>query len=580
MSRRLGRRIPRRILPGLAVVALLVGCAPSPSPTPSPPPPSPSPVSGFTAASLALEACDPSGDVPCEQQAATIRLPIAGSGAALTYSSEWAPGRTDRPRWDPASLGLGGWSLDILARYDAADGIVLDGDGSWRLAQPLGLPNGELVVASYDGRRADVFDAAGRELRRVDPVLGVTLVTFDYDAAGRLVGMHGSRDNGPVELSVERAADGTPRRLVGMDDAATDLALDSNGHLTWVRDPAGGTASAVVTTEGLVTSFTDAAGGTSRYAYDDAGRLSSATDPDGVTLRYERSATPDRSEVRVTTPSGASTSHRVERAGTTVSRSLVAPGGATTTLATEADGSGTLTLADGTREAFGLVPDPRFGLQAPVRTPLTITRPDGTTRKTEIGVTSAAGDLLRPADWSRTTAVDGQTWTEMLDPAARTITTTDPDGRRSTVGVDDAGRLVLATQPGRAEWSATYDAEGRLATETIGRGPTAATSRYAYDPATGKIAITRPDGSVEQVAVDAIGQIVRGTAADGTTVQLGYDPAGRLIQVRPADHPSSTLGRSAGGRSAGFLAPALEGDPTVETHQRDGDGRIGAILAG
>ena len=65
-----------------------------------------------------------------------------------------------------ASLGLGGWSLDVLHWYDPANGIVLDGDGGWRLAKAVPLPNGEQAIASYDGRLAYVFDARGRTCGR------------------------------------------------------------------------------------------------------------------------------------------------------------------------------------------------------------------------------------------------------------------------------------------------------------------------------------------------------------------------------------------------------------------------------
>jgi RHS repeat-associated protein len=562
------------------LAALLLGaCAPTPVPSPSTQPPSASPpTTGFTAASLALEACDLAADVPCEHQAATLELPIAGSGLALTYSSERAPGRTDRPPWDAGDLGLGGWSLDVLERYDAANGVVLDGDGSWRLAEAVPLSDGEQAVASYDGRRVAVFDVKGRHVRTVDALLGVTLLVFTYDGAGRLTGVHGSLDSQPIQLTVDRAADGTPRRLLGADGAATDLALDGSGHLTWIRDPTGGAAVISSTGSGLVTSYADAAGGVTWYAYDDVGRLSSLTDPDGVTLRYDRQASAERVEVRVTTPLGRVRVYRAERVAGSLQRTSVAASGATTTLATDPGRSGTLTLPDGTTRTFGLQPDPRFGLQAPIRTPLVEARPDGVQRRTEVAVVAATGaDPLRLTRWSRATTIDGHAWTETLDPPSRTISTTDPVGRRSTRGYDDAGRIVLITEAGRPDRAVTYDAVGRLATDTLGHGPTAATTRYGYDPATGLLTITRPDGTVDLGGVDADGRVVRGTTADGATVQLAYDPAGRLIQVRPPGQPSFTLGRSAAGRSTGFLAPVIGDDQALEVRRHDQDGAVTAI---
>ena len=130
-------------LPTAAVTALvlvLAACS-SPSPTPSTAPRPiasafPSPVPSGAAPSraavasaapapsapakvvgpLPLEACDLLGYVPCEQQATVLAIPLAGTGLALTYSTEWAPGRLDRPAWEATSLGLAGWSVDVLQR--------------------------------------------------------------------------------------------------------------------------------------------------------------------------------------------------------------------------------------------------------------------------------------------------------------------------------------------------------------------------------------------------------------------------------------------------------------------------------
>src|SRR6476646_3996978 len=94
-----------------SLVALLAGC---PS-TPVPPSPTPLPSSAATNADqLALDACDPSGEVPCIAPDAFVSVPIVGTGLALTYSSLWASSRADRPDWDPGSLRLGRWSVDAV----------------------------------------------------------------------------------------------------------------------------------------------------------------------------------------------------------------------------------------------------------------------------------------------------------------------------------------------------------------------------------------------------------------------------------------------------------------------------------
>ena len=126
---------------------------------------------------LALEECDPAGYIPCLQQVAFLSIPIVDSNLSLTYSSRWTPAKPGQPAWDATSLGLGGWSINLLQRYDAANKILISGDGTWRLADSVALPNGERAVPSFDGTLAYIFDSAGHHLRTVDGRLSKSNMT-------------------------------------------------------------------------------------------------------------------------------------------------------------------------------------------------------------------------------------------------------------------------------------------------------------------------------------------------------------------------------------------------------------------
>ncbi|MGD0019700.1 MAG: RHS repeat-associated core domain-containing protein [Candidatus Limnocylindrales bacterium] len=563
----------------MAIVALLVSaCSPNPTPSPTTARTTPAP-SAPAADLLALEACDLTGYVPCEHQAVLLTEPVAGTGVALTYSSEWAPGRKDRSGWDASAEGLGGWSLDILQRYDPTNGVLLSGDGSWRFAKGITLASGERVVPTYDGLRAYVFDVKGRHVRTVDALLGTTLVTFSYDAAGRLSGADGSLDGTPIHLVVERETDGTLSGVAGFDGVRTTLLLDSNGHLGGIRDPAGQASVFTATADGLVTTYYDPTGGVTTYAYDDAGRLNSAKDPDGVAVTYTRTAAAGSIDVRSTTTLGRVTTNRSEVSGTGRVQTYTAPDGTRTTVSTDPTGQHAVTLPDGTKIALGEQPDPRWGTDAPIPTPVDETRPDGATRHTTstVAVTTPAGDPLGVTAWSRTDEVAGGTWTEKADPGSRTITWSDPAGRKSTQAFDKAGRMVSQTAPGQPDLAFTYDDHGRVATRTSGSGAAAAKTTYAYGT-DGVADITGPDGVVEHVTADSLGRIVSWTAADGATVLSAYDALGRLVRVAPAGQPSTTIGFSAAGRQTGFLPPTVGADGSYETRTYNKDGNLAAIV--
>jgi len=569
----------------VAIVAiLLTACGPTPTPAPSlnASQTSPSPAPSQSAADqLALDACDLTGYVPCERQATLLNVPVAGSGVALTYSSEWAPGRKDRAGWDASAEGLGGWSLDVLQRYDPANGVLLSGDGSWRFAKGVSLLSGERVVPSYDGLRAYVFDAQGRHVRTVDALLGTTLVTFTYDAAGRLSGAKGALGSTPIQLTVERATDGKPSNVVGGGALKTSLFVDGNGHLSKILDPTGRATTVTPLDNGLVTNLYDAGGGVSTYGYDDAGRLISAKDPDGVALTFERTATPDSVEIRQTTALGRVTSYRTEASASGRVQTFTKSDGTHTTVTTDPTGQHAITLPDGSKIALGAQADPRWGMDAPVPTPVDETRPDGVTRHTtaEVAVTTPSDDPLALSAWSLTTEVDGSRWLQQADPATRTITWSDPAGRLTTQASDTTGRLVSETAPGQPDLALTYDDQGLVSTWTSGSGAEAARTTYTYDTTNGIIEVTFPDGIVEHISVDSFGRVVRQTAADGSAVLATHDGLGRLVRVAPAGQPSTTIGLSAAGRQTGFLPPIVGNDGSYETRGYDQDGN-GAAISG
>ena len=58
----------------------------------------------------------------------------------------------------------------------------------YRLRSPLPEGNvGDVIIPSEDGGSAFVFDDKGRHLRTVETLTGTTVITFGYDAAGKLI---------------------------------------------------------------------------------------------------------------------------------------------------------------------------------------------------------------------------------------------------------------------------------------------------------------------------------------------------------------------------------------------------------
>ncbi len=73
------------------------------------------------------------------------------------------------------------------------------------------LQLGETTIASDDGRSLYVFDPNGRHLRTVDTLTKATVLTFGYDAAGRLTSI---TDGDSHKTTINRDAAGTPTSIV------------------------------------------------------------------------------------------------------------------------------------------------------------------------------------------------------------------------------------------------------------------------------------------------------------------------------------------------------------------------------
>ena len=535
--------------------------------------------SGQPMNNLLLAECDPGGYVPCNQQAAILSLPIVDTGLSLTYSSQWAAARPEGgPGWATSRLGLGGWSVNVLQGYDATEGILIGGDGTWRFARAVRAGPGEVAVPSYDGTLAYVFNEAGQQLRTVDGRLGMTFVRFAYDSKGRLSQVTGTLNGAPVHLTVRRSADGTQLALVGIDGASTSLTLDSRGDLATLRDPAGRTTHLTWQTGGLVTAETDPSGAITHFRYGAEGGLGSETDPDGVTERMSRLATATRVQACVTTKLGRVWTYISQLSGRSVRRTYVAPGGATTTETTASNGSFTLHLPDGTVSTVTTAPSTGWGLSAPVLSSVVTTVANGPTSWTETEQDlHEVGGLPYVVTGSVSTTANGFRSVETFGPATRTIKIIDGAGRTTTDTYDERGLLISSSAPGSPAVTYSYDGDGRVVKETVGDGPAARTTGWAYHASNGTVTVTRPDGSTLTQTVDAEGNPATVKGPGGAVVIETYNPDGLLTGVQPPGGEMYTLGYSASGRPTAFVGPSVNKHSAVETATYDGNGDLKSI---
>ena len=109
------------------------------------------------------------------------------------------------------------------------------------------------------------------------------------------------------------------------------------------------------------------------------------------------------------------------------------------------DGTRITHLADGTATTLVLGPDPRFGMQAPVRNTFTVTTPGGLSSTTTTQRTVTLGDpanVLSLQSLADTVNANGKTFIRSYNGNTRVLTDTTPQGRTRTVTFDVVGHVT------------------------------------------------------------------------------------------------------------------------------------------
>ena len=454
--------------------------------------------------------------------------------------------------------------VDVAVAPDGAV-VIAAGQTLRRVVKAFpGLSAGDIAVVSADGGEVYAFDPRGRHLRTLHAVTGTTLTEFGYDARGlldRITQKTGATDN---VTTIEHDASGHPTGIVGPFGQRTSLGVDANGFLAGITNPAGEAIAIASTTEGLLTSFTDPRGKTSTYVYDGDGRLTRGNDAAGGFHTLARTTTPNRFEVTRATALGRTTRYAVDSVpGGPQRRTITAPD-ATQVVTEERADAGTIMItdADGTVTNQTLGPDPRFGMQAPLTSALSVVVPGVSPFQFADSQVVGSPSLVDPfgfATLTSTSTFAGSAATGVYTAATRTDATTSPAGRGALVSTDPFGRPLRIEFEGLAPATFGYDSRGRIATITRGSGASARTYTFAYDAQGYLQSTTDPIGRTGQFARDAAGRITSMSLADGRVVSYSHDAAGNVTGVTPPGRSSHVFGYSDRNELTLITPPAVPG---------------------
>jgi len=205
-----------------------------------------------------------------------------------------------------------------------------------------------------------------------------------------------------------------------------------------------------------------------------------------------------------------------------------------------ASGETTVTRPDGTVIISEQGPDPRFGMQAPFTSLLTITTPSGlsgviTTEKT--AKLAEAGDPLSLLSLTTQITTNDRTSESVYDATNKTLTAQSAAGRKSVSIFDDKGRVIRKQVPGLVDVFYTYDNRGRLTQVTEGEAEQARTTTLSYDDKGYLEKLTDAVGRYAQFHYDAVGRVTRQILPDGRQINYRYDANGNVTAITPPSRP-------------------------------------------
>ena len=474
-----------------------------------------------------------------------------GVKASINVAETHPSGVTDYPlvfsspvgTWNVLVDGLGGWTLSSHHFYDSATTRLHLGSGSSRAVlaeRPApGYPGSPgFRVAAEDGAEVYLFDIYGRHLQTLHGLTGQTLLTFAYDARGRLTAVTDPYGN---TTTIVRDANGQATGITGPYGHLTTLTFNADGLLQSLTTPANATYEMTYwSAAGLLKTFRTPRGLESTFAYDADGHL--VQDANNAAFAWNLASnaeTPSQRQITLTSAEGRASRYDVSLPAAGVQDRTVQDPLGVLTQYTETPTARELTGPLGTLQSI-ISEDPRFGAQAPYASSVRLTTPGGiewsstveqAVTLTDVSCTPFGCNVDPFSIFSLKVDVtrNGNLGTVVYDGATRTATATTAEGRKAVATIDGTGRVTAEQLGTRMPVQYVYDARGRLSQVTQG----ARTALLTYNAEGFVDTLTDPLGRATAFQYDGVGRVTRQTLPDGRGIGFTYNADGDLNSLTP-----------------------------------------------
>ncbi|MCB0127992.1 MAG: hypothetical protein KDE58_37265, partial [Caldilineaceae bacterium] len=448
-----------------------------------------------------------------------------------------------------------------------------------------GLALGDILLPSADGAEVYIFNADGKHLRTLDALTGALLYEFSYTSYGSTRLLTQIVDGDGNVTTLERNDKGTLVAFVSPYGIRTAFNIDDNGYLSSLSNPVGETVTFTYTEDGLLTGLVDPKQNAYTFGYDDVGRLLWDENPRGGVQELAKSISGENDSYTVTRTSavGRVTNYSVQQTSPGEEKHFVNtfPNGTQSSAIDGRSGNQHSVLLPGGTEVNWLeVPDPRFGMQAPLVRQQRVSTPSGLQSVTNFQRTVTLADPNDPLSLtarSETMTVNGQIYSSVYDTGTKQMIATSPEGREIISELDEMGRVVRLEVVGLAPTTVTYDEWGRLAQVVEGTGETARVTTIAYRADGYVDTITDPLQRVVRFGYDAAGRIISQVMPDARVIGFAYDANGNLQSVIPPGRPAHDFTFTPVDQLAGYVPPDVGIGDTATAYAYDLDGALTQI---
>lgn len=418
-------------------------------------------------------------------------------------------------------------------------------------------PDG-LSLSSKDSGKVFIFNLNGLHLKTLDSLSGIMLIQFLHDDQGRLISIIDQDGN---TVSLERNIRGEVTDIIAPDGQRTDVTVDVNGYLASLTNPAGETYQMNYTSDGLVTMFQDRKGNQNLFEYDDLGRVLNDINAAGGGSTLNRVKLNSGYQITMTSGEGRKKTFSVEPQydGDQLQVNTLEDG-TVQQIVRKTSGETVTTQSTGTQIITKLGPDPRFGMQSPITTELSILLPSGLQSLTTKSKTAQLSDQNNPLSLlqqTTITTVNGKTTTHNYDAATNSITTTTPEGRTSSQMLDDKGRIISITTHGMETAYHSYDSRGRLQETIQGSGADERINTFSYDNLGNIASVTNPLGETTSFEYDAVGRVLKQEKPDSSNIGFGYDANGNTTLITPPGKQGHTFTFNRVNLATDYTAPDI-----------------------